>query len=69
MSMKKCIKIVLFFSIGLFLASCTNKEDELKIENQQTTNVNEMSFTNNEISGVMDKLNALNSMYGNRKLL
>lgn len=64
MSMKKCIKIVLFFSIGLFLASCTNKEDELKIENQQTTNVNEMSFTNNEISGVMDKLNALNSMYG-----
>lgn len=62
--MKKCIKIVLFFSIGLFLASCTNKEDELKIENQQTTNVNEMSFTNNEISGVMDKLNALNSMYG-----
>lgn len=64
MSMKKCIKIVLFFSIGLFLASCTNKEDELKIENQQTTNVNEMSFTNNDISGVMDKLNELNSLYG-----
>lgn len=62
--MKKCIKIVLFFSIGLFLASCTNKEDELKIENQQTTNVNEMSFTNNDISGVMDKLNELNSLYG-----
>lgn len=62
--MKKCIKIVLFFSIGLFLASCTSQEDELKITNQQTTNVNEMSFTNNDISGVMDKLNELNSLYG-----
>lgn len=64
MSMKKCIKIVLFFSIGLFLASCTSQEDELKITNQQTTNVNEMSFTTSDISGVMDKLNELNSIYG-----
>ncbi|MBR0296542.1 MAG: hypothetical protein IJQ95_04030 [Paludibacteraceae bacterium] len=61
--MKKIIKIVLYLCLGVCLVSCSNEED-LKVSSQKKECVNQQSFTTNDISGVMDKLNELNLTYG-----
>ena len=61
--MNKIIKIVSYLCLGVCLVSCSNEED-LKVSSQKEECVNQQSFTTNDISGVMDKLNELNLTYG-----